>query len=404
MKTSDVAKWKGKDWWNVKGLIPSGGGAVGVLFAYMKMDSTYGNKSLYSSPSAADFVIKPTQDTAASTKFAESMLKKIGGLLTPHTRPIERMSEPGSALVNVIREQMKKGDQGRRDRWQKVFPYYNTAKYFLIMETQAAITEFGDRERESGGMEEMLQDEKLMANLGRLFVADAMIGNGDRLSNLNSGNILFNSNRQMVAIDSETILQEYTAACRGAEKGLGTAFPEDYSDSGKSGRDLSPKGFVTNAIVGRNTGGMAPTAQQLTSATTPVLAPSFAMENLFDPAAWWKREFRVGIEARLLQCKIPTPSESTWEKGRQAFFDGVELGMREVDSILFGRFRISWLATKVKFRFLLGKYGGGANYDWTTFKIRRLYYKHRRAGLDDQTAIKRSVEYADKKLRHLHIV
>jgi len=55
--------------------------------------------------------------------------------------------------------------------------HYEGADSFLLQETQQGIQEFGDVSRE-GGLRGMLRNEVLMKNLGMLFAADAIIGNG----------------------------------------------------------------------------------------------------------------------------------------------------------------------------------------------------------------------------------
>lgn len=57
----------------------------------------------------------------------------------------------------------------------------------------------------------MLLNNDLMFNLGKLFAADALIGNGNRLGNTNTGNIHFKADGTISSIDSTIILTNYDA-------------------------------------------------------------------------------------------------------------------------------------------------------------------------------------------------
>ena len=399
MIPKDVMKWTPLQWKNnLRYLKPSGGGAQGVVFAW---DSTsiMGQRT---DPATSSFVIKPIQGTGSATKFAEFMLQKTGGATSPGSKPVARSSPAGNALVEKFKEALRlEPDQKIKDRWAEVMTHYENADAFLLQETQQGIREFGDV-LNTGGLRGMLRDQTLMKNLGMLFAADAIIGNGDRLCQPNTGNIVFKPDGTFSAIDSSTVLTNYNAI-------LNDSSAQSHFFTGPN--DSGPKNWANN-LLGH--GGLSvPSAKQQSAFQTgkaPVLPPGFGMQLLFDVDTWWTRTFRPHLENGLnresqkrladaakggvrLPPMVP-PRAEEWAGALATFKTGVDEGMRRTDALLSG---FNWLGVKSKYKGFVSTYGGDANLDWTNLKIRRVYFKARRRGKSDDLAMAAVADYVKKK-------
>ena len=434
LKSSEVAKWKASEWQgHVKHVLPSKGGAVGVMFCWTRNPGSSGPD--YSKPATADFVIKPFSGSAAPTKFAESFLQRAIGASTVHTRPITKTndhqkfqailqvlsyfkgklesSEKEDGSFSMTAEQLPQNRPGNRyarvavrtnrytmgardkeilARWREVWPNYSGADGFLVQEMAADITELADEYKETGsgrGIRAVLCNKRLMYNLGRLFAADAVLGNGDRLCNMNTGNILFNRGTGGVwAIDSETILSNYhkCIALKNFDTGqfeqLAPANPQAWAES-----------IATNALT------KVPDVSKGVPRKSAVLPPDFTLKHFYDLDRWWDKTFRFSLESDfsvkhgLVSTDPPLPGE--WEDARRDFRRGVEDGLREVDRQLSG---LNWLAVKNKFARYAKQYGDDPNLDWTNFKLRRIYIKAFRRGLNQEQALQAVKDYADRKL------
>src|SRR5262249_39811857 len=123
MKPSEIAKWKEKDWrTKVAYAMPSGGGAVGVVFVWTKPP---GPKPEIPTPA---FVIKPIQGNAAPTKFAEFILRKVAGAASPHSRGIAHRSGDARNSGKFIEEKLKsirdkETDATIQQRWGEVWSH-----------------------------------------------------------------------------------------------------------------------------------------------------------------------------------------------------------------------------------------------------------------------------------------
>jgi hypothetical protein len=369
MTTSEVRNWSPIQWASIAYAKPSGGGAVGVVFVWAKA-------GVYNNPGTASFVIKPIKGGASPTKFAEHMLANLAGASSPNSKPIARNSLEGNAIINTLKIfRSTENDATTKSRWNQVMTHYETADNFLIQETQTGIKEFGDEYRVQGGLRSILKDKTLMTNLGRLFVADAMIGNGDRLCNPNMGNIVFKPNGQVSSIDSAAILNNFNAVLNDItyvshpNTAIGTVSAKQWGVDGiiKVGSTSVPGQTQVNAY---NQG------------KQPVVAPTFNMSTIFDKDQWWENVFKAHIingmttqsqvnAAQGIAPLIP-PKPQEWTDAKAWFMQGVDEGMREIDSKLSG---INWLLVKNKFKNYTSKYGADANLDWTNFKIRRRYVK-----------------------------
>lgn len=387
MTTKEVQSWKAIDWQTkVRYVKPSGGGAVGVTFVWTKPATAV------SSSSTADFVIKPMQGSASPTKFAEHVLKTMGNAVSPNSKPISARSVEGMALLNTLKTfRMQETDANAKARWTEVMPHYSSADVFLIQDLQTGIKEFSDEYRQNDGLRGLLVDQNLMQNLGKLFAADAFIGNGDRLFKPNTGNIVFKPDGTLSAIDSATVLTSFHAIVNEVDQ---------YTRDTYSGTFDNNTAQWSENVVGKMGGLAVPTqAQQanLAAGKMPVLPPSFGMEVLFDVQQWWNKMFRTHLESALDKLNPPqsSPPEKVWSVAYLAFKAGVDQGLREVDAKLSG---FDWMKLKSKYKGYVAKYGGDPNLDWTNFKVRRLYFKLRRKGKDHATAMAGVQQYAKGKL------
>ena len=393
MKTSDIARWSETDWkTRVRYAMPSGGGSVGVVFVWAEQPPIRPNPKV----GTASFIIKPIKGSAAPTKFAELVLSKLAKATSPNSKGILHSQGTNRNSGKFIEEMLQKFKSMESDhllvqRWGQVWPAYQTANSYLIQDNQQGITEFGDEYRTLWGLSTLLLNSKLMENLGRLFVADAMIGNGDRLCSPNTSNIVFKGNGQICAIDSATILASYEGFLKDTTN---VSWAISTFDDEKS----NPKGW-TRAVV---EGALAvPTDDEIahhkkTFEPPKVSPPSFGMEVLFNPGDWFDRTFKSHLQDGLQKLGISDqdPDDFEWNLGKTAFLKGVALGEKELDKQLSG---FNWLLVKSSYKSYVKKYGGDPNLDWTNFKLRRRYFKARRKGMSAEDAMEDARQYAAKK-------
>lgn len=434
LNPKDVLKWSAADWQQkVKHARPSGGGAVGVMFIWCRNPGSDGAN--YNDVSTSDFVLKPVGGSAAPAKFAEKFMSSVMGAKTVNTQGILRsdpkfpavlkaldkfkqalvMSEAyeislakhqqitvktnikGNTNVGVIRgaktaEKTFMSDKDREvlERWRSVWNHYERAGSFLIQSLATDQIELGDVYKDTAnpdGIRNFLGDKTLMINLGRLFAVDAALGNGDRLASPNPGNILYSSKGEIWAIDSQTILQNYqqmkTASDNGfaqfnANDGMGFAKPNEFGSALRDGKF-----------------GQVPSKTQMSDPTV-TLAPDFAMKHFYDVDKWWNQWFRQSLTDKAHQYHQNDPTEGEWKQAQTWFKQGVETGLKEVDSHLSG---FNWLSVKSKFKKYQSRYGSDSNMDWTNFKMRRVYIKAIRAYPNDPGKAMAAVDaYAKKKL------
>lgn len=382
----DIDKWDNNKWTKqVVNCRPSSGGAVGVIFVWAGM--AYSRQNVQDAKMAA-FVIKPIQGSAAPTKFAEHILSKIGGAISPNSKPIPRRSHSGSGLMLTLKMfRDRETIPTVKDRWQQVFSHYDRADAFLIQETQIGIKEFGDEYREQSGLATMLLNTDLMFNLGKLFAADALIGNGDRLGSPNTGNIVFKSDGTLSSIDSTTILTNFQAIISDVS----------LKSNSAGGPDMSPNYWAANDVI-KYGYQQVPSPVQMKQAN-PTLAPSMGVEVLFNVDNWWTKIFRSHLEDGLRKeaisqkVGVAPPSETAWEHGKMHFKKGVDEGIRQIDMRLSG---LNWLMMKNTYKSFVSRYGGDPNLDWTNFKIRRKYIKLRKKGISEDQALATIQEYVRK--------
>ncbi len=378
MKPGEVAKWSSLDWiTKVKYAMPSGGGAVGVVFVWAEGMPNKPNPK----PGTSSFVVKPAQGSSAPTKFAEYILRKVAGAASPHTKGVAHDNNgPGKAIETMLAKfKNSEPDHAIRTRWQQVWPHYQSASSYLIQETQKGVREFSDEYRCLWGLSTLLANGMLMRGLGRLFVADAMIGNGDRLCAPNTGNIMFKGNGVLCSIDSSTVLTNYQS-CMSQPDGSNAWHGEVTSPNQRT-----PENWA-KGVTSMKTDGITTTAM-----------PGFEMSMLFEPGKWWEKIFRGHLQDGLRHANMleQDPEEYEWEQGKSYFMSGVAEGEKEMDKRLSG---INWLVLKSNYKKYVSKYGGDPNLDWTNFKVRRLYYRSRRKGVSEDQAMSEVNAYVKRKL------
>jgi hypothetical protein len=407
---NDIQKWNKRWGTDVAYCCPSSGGAVGIVFVWTgtvwnggtqwnDKTQTSGAFGGYKYDEAA-FVIKPIQGSAAPTKFAEHVLSKISGAHSPHSVPIKRTTVNAQSLINMLAKfRDRETNPTIKARWLAIFSHYQHADSLLIQETQKGITELGDQYKPDaykvagGGLDRILTDQTLMTNLGKLFAADALIGNGDRLSNMNTGNIVFKPDGSISSIDSTTVLTDFHAVLNDQTATQlftsdGSAFDRNHWVKDhvlKSGNTQVLNVVQQNAI-------MSGTAQGL-----PTLAPGGGVAEIFDVKTWWTNKFRKDLEEGLKKHSPGqmSPPENVWFQAELWFAAGVNAGIQQIDGKLSG---FNWMLMKNKYKSFVNRFGGDPNLDWTNFKIRRKYIKLRKKGLSEADTLKNIQEYVKRKM------
>lgn len=389
----DIDKWDNNKWTKqVINCRPSGGGAVGVIFVWAGM--AYSRQNVQD-PKHAAFVIKPIQGKATPTKFAEHILSKIGGALSPNSKPIPRRSYSGSGLVMTLKMfRDKETNPKTKERWKEVFQHYDRADAFLIQETQVGIQEFGDVAEEQSGLATMLCDKALMFNLGKLFAADALIGNGDRLTSMNTGNIVFKADKTICAIDSTTIMTDFNHILMNSKMQV---------EQGLDSSVTTATQWVKRDINFGYAPIMTPAQQRQDANYTndpvnfkPVaMPPGAGLEVLYDINSWWDNTFMTAAKLHLQKNNLPSPPPIVWQQAKDWFKAGLEEGKMMINSRLSG---INWLLIKRAYSNFVNRYGGDPNLDWTNFKIRRKYVKLRNKNLDHAQAMTVVQKYVARRM------
>jgi len=386
IKTWGIVQWQAQ----VKHVAPSEGGAVGVMFCWCRNPASDGPD--YSRVGTADFVVKPSPGSAATTKFAEKLMNKTLGAANVNTLPILRADPRFQAILaalgrskqgvdNELSRNMGPASKALYDlqaRWNSVWPHYQSAASLLVQELAVGMAEFDKVMHDPRkGLGALLGNRQLMVNLGKLFAVDAVLGNGDRLCSLNGGNILFKeTSAQIYSVDSQAILVSYQGLLA-----LGAITVKEW----------------VQQILDTNAG------VQLAEAPLQVQAPAFSMEKLYDVDHWWRSMFRGHLQNSMQRHGETPPGEAVWHFALIWFKQGVEEGLRAVDSQLSG---LNWLGVKSKFKSYEKRYGASGNLDWTNFKIRRMYVrmviadrnKPGTAAQKQQRALDRVVAYAARKV------
>ncbi|MCU0649008.1 MAG: hypothetical protein MUF00_13490 [Gemmatimonadaceae bacterium] len=395
-----VAKWNAAQWQaNVKYARPSGGGAVGVLFCFTRTSTSYPINQ-------ADFVIKPLPGSAASTQFAEHTLSKLVGATSMQSEGIARASPLGNAIVMWVEHVVDLHDldpidnaHPDIDRLRQFAPQLRGAGSFVVQRVAQGMQELDAAYKTVDGLDRILTNEKLMRSLGALFVADALLGNGDRLDQLNAGNNAFDSEGKLFSLDSGTVLTSFDKVLKDSTK-------QSWTRTDNTGA-LTSWHWAADILGKDNQGGVAvltPAQRQLKQGGHAVATPPSArMTLLFTPNRIWdyfwsdlrnKVHFYNQERARNNQPLIPRPSNLAISNAKTWFTKGVHAGLAKADSMLGG---VAWLQTKYKFKELRAKHGGDPNYSWTNLKIRRLIVRAAKEGKSVEQAHQLVTDYVQRK-------
>ncbi len=408
MIPKDIEKWDNIRWEKELAYCkPSSGGAVGVVFAWVggagsRRSGYVGSLAESHKPETASFVIKPIQGTAAPTKFAEHVLSKIAGTHSPNSRSISRRSYSGTGLVMMLKSfrSMEK-DSRVKARWNEVFSNYNMAETFLIQEMQTGMRELSEYHEDENILRDFLTNQKLMRNLGKLFAADALIGNGDRLFSLNTGNIIFKEDGRLCAIDSAAILSGYSETVaqntEAFNRHVATVKPEQR-------REKAFGFFASSHIHSPGIALLSPYSEKLMKIQNSymdkgmqvppekrvqIVQPlSFSMKQIFSIDGWWNSIFK-----HKLASKAKNVSKEDWESALKEFKKGFEDGRKEIDR------KLNWGSFKWKYKKLAKQYGSDPNLDWDNLMLRREYFKLVKKGDDMETALTKISELAKKNLK-----
>jgi hypothetical protein len=343
----------------------SAGSVGGVFFA---QDAT-GNQ-LVIKPEYSDNTDRPT--TASQSQFADKALGEFG-FKTPNSRILRSGDAEFQQLVGVInsaRLQLKPEDEDQRDA---IGTRLANAKYLKIMTSIQG--ESWDKKLEDAVLSQENADRflaflaannyALPRNFGRLVIADASIGNDDRISysklwktfGINAGNVMFSGN-QMVLIDSDASIGEVTKLT-GADKG---AFK-------------TPKAYdLVNTIFDNK--------DEYASSFAEVHIPKVFKDNrhgkklAFDANAYydsWLPQHRDGMI--------------------QAFKDGLQSGLAQLSLLEGDRTAMTGLKQEAQ------KHGQGEEQAlWTTFKARSRYMLARDRGVKKNVATQGGQLYFESKM------
>jgi hypothetical protein len=387
MKAADAKKWTPSDWiTKVTFAKPSGGGTVGVMFVWTTPNTTKDGKNAWDNPGTCAFVIKPLATSPGSTMMAEDLLGKVADTASPGSVAIAANTNEGTN-IRVMLEKFK-NKASDKTRWDEVWSHYKGAQNFLLQDMQQNMKDLSDEYRQGTKLIDLLWDKVFMSNLGMLFAADAIIGNGDRLWKVNSGNILFKPGGQIIAIDSAAILTNFEALLKAPPTRTDDPGSTRWGQHGSDNEaDKTAENWAKNQVNAR-----------FTDTQIGGVAPSFSMETLWDIDNWWEKQFKghfvMGITTGRTGATLP--SDTDWQKAKTWFCAGLEEGMRRVDSMFASK---SWGWLKLKFKWYCNKkkYGDDPNMDWLNLKVRRKYYKLRRAGTPEAEAQTKVLEYVTKK-------
>ncbi|MCU0636483.1 MAG: hypothetical protein MUE41_16565, partial [Gemmatimonadaceae bacterium] len=253
------------------------------------------------------------------------------------------------------------------------------------------------------GLDRILTNETLMRGLGALFVADALLGNGDRLDQLNAGNIAFDSEGKLFSLDSGTVLTSFDKLLKDSTK-------QSWTRTNNQG-EVTSWHWAADILAKDRMGGVAvqtPAQAKLKAQGHAVATPPSArMYLLFTPNLIWdyfwadlssKVHFYNQARAQNNQPLIPRPSSLHIADAKLWFTKGVHEGLAKADSMLGG---IAWLQTKFKFKELREKHGGDPNYSWTNFKVRRLIIRAAKEGKSVEAAHALVTQYVQRKFQRL---
>ena len=407
----DAAKWSAWEWMNnVNRVRASGDGAVGVLFVWAKDVPPVGGE--YTIPTAS-FIVKPLAGSAVSTRFAEAVLTKVADVDSPDSIELAKNSKGFNGVRSVVDEAIKKGwMEAARAR-----PYLDAGSFVLQKMMRGYREMANDLEPEGGpdALVRIITNDKLMKSMGKLAAADMIIGNGDRIQAMNMGNIMFNDDGTIAAIDSASILASFTQLIKVNEIREGT-----LGMQGASQAELRNT-YVERIAFG---GVSAPTDLQLEHMKTTgkgrikvATAPSASLQ--YGSVAAVENGTMFDNMRSILANKIKNrvggphpltaPTEANWTEAKKHFGDGFKEGLAIIDTLLGGKAAYrrkflgssawksqEWKDLKKEFK-KAGQDGSDPNFSWHNLTIRRDVYMALRDGQGIDAAVTRGAKLAEKK-------
>ncbi len=190
----------GVDWRSPRSVKPSAAGLKGgvILVAV----------------SAGTFALKAANDDAAGIVFGERVLAAVGGpgVVTPDSIPVPVGSDEGQQIISML--EGAAGLVGGADRGSFAAKLDGLRRArFVVVQTALHGTGFDAATEADPGnvlpVKGAPADDGLntrLRNLGRTLAGDILIGNADRLDQINPGNIFLEGRDQVGAIDTEALL------------------------------------------------------------------------------------------------------------------------------------------------------------------------------------------------------
>jgi hypothetical protein len=226
------------DWESADSVKPSsGGGKGGVMFVKI-------GKEMH--------VVKAVHGSPSTAIFGEEMVKKISGAETTESRPVKKESAEGMKISELLHKyrltdsdpDLKLTDEYGKDIWERQYPFFERASYFLVQKTMQSENEFG-KVSKSNPMR-ILGDDELLRNIGKLYAADSLIGNHDRFGQMNLGNVFLSDSGGLAAIDTDAILQNFEA--QSTQRG-GAQNSKDWAEMliDKNGLEVVEKDYIGQA-------------------------------------------------------------------------------------------------------------------------------------------------------------
>jgi hypothetical protein len=409
----DAANWSAWEWVsNVSRVKASGDGAVGVLFVWANDVQAVGGE--YSIPTAS-FIVKPLAGSAVSTRFAEKVLTKVADVDSPDSIELAPKTKGYNGVRAVVDDAIKKG-------WMdaaRARPYQNAGS-FVLQRMMRGYREMANDLEPEGGPEALVRiitNHKLMKNMGKLAAADMIIGNGDRIEAMNMGNIMFNNDGTIAAIDSASILASFEQLIKVNEIREGTLGME-----GASQAELRTA-YVEKIAIG---GVSAPTNLQLEHmkttgpgrikvATAPSASLQYARVEAVENGAMFDN--MRGILLNKIKNRVDgphaltPPTEANWIDAKKHFLAGFKEGLATIDTLLGGKAAYrrkflgssawksqEWKDLKKEFK-KAGQDGSDPNFSWHNLTVRREVYMALRDGQGIDAAVTRGAKLAEEKER-----
>jgi hypothetical protein len=407
----DAAKWSAYEWVSkVSRVEASGDGAVGVLFVWANdVQPVGGDYSI----ATASFVVKPLAGSAVSTRFAEAVLTKVASVDSPDSIELARGAKGYNGVLAVVDEAITKGwiDSARARP-------FKSAGSFVLQRMMRGYREMAKDLKPGGGKDAIVRiitNLTLMKNMGKLGAADMIIGNGDRIEAMNMGNIMFNDDGTIAAIDSASILASFEQLIKVNDVREGTLGMNPHD------QEAVRQAYVERIALG---GVSAPTNLQLEHMKTTgpgrikvATAPSASLQDagVANVENGTLFENMKNILLNKIKNRVGTPNELTaptetdWTNAKSHFLIGFKEGLAIIDNLLGGKaaFRRAfssskawktqeWRDLKKEFK-KAGQDGADPNFSWHNLTIRREVYMALRDGQGIDDAITRGAKLAEVK-------